>query len=509
MRKTREILRLKWELDRSHREVARSLGVSVGQVSETVKRARIAALTPAEVEAMSDQRLEQRLYGVPARSVQRPPPDCLRIHTELRRKGVTLELLHLEYLEQHPGGLAYSRFCEIYREWRKKLSPTMRQVHRAGEKMFVDYSGMRPSWIDRATGCRVEGELFVAVLGASSYTFAEVTESQRGPEFVQSHVNAFAFFDGVTEVIVPDQLLSGVQHRCRYEPEVQRTYGDLARHYDTVVIPARPGKSRDKAKVEVAVQVAERWILARLRNRTFFSCRETAAAVADLLDPLNTKVMKVYGQSRRDLYETLDRPALKPLPAEPFAWSEWKVARVNIDYHVEFDHHYYSVPFALCHEEVDLRVTARTVEVFFRRQRVASHARSYQRARHTTLPDHMPASHRGHLEWTPSRLVAWAATIGPGAKALVETILDDRPHPEQGYRSCLGLLRLANRYTATRLERACLRALQGGARSYKHVKAILEKGLDSEPLFEAPAAEPAPPVLHENIRGGKYYGEEV
>jgi transposase len=413
MRHVREILRQKWCLGRSHREVAASLGVSVGVVSGTLTRAQEAGLGWAWVEGRSEVELEAKLYhATRGPDACRPLPDFARVHTERQRPGVTLELLHLEYLEQHPDGYRYSQFCEYYRRWCRKKRLSMRQIHRAGERMFVDYSGKKPVIVDRRTGEVEEVELFVAVLGASSYTYAEATRSQKSADWIASHTRAVEYFGGVAELVVPDQLKSGVTRPCRYEPGLQRTYGEWAEHYGTVVLPARPRKPRDKAKVEAAVQVAQRWILARLRNETFFSLGELNRRIRELLAELNGRVMRTFGQSRRERFEALDRPALRPLPDARFAWADWKKARVNIDYHVELDRHYYSVPYALVHEAVEIRATAATVEVFHRGERVASHARSYRPGQHTTDPAHMPKSHQKHLEWTPSRLSHLAQTTG-------------------------------------------------------------------------------------------------
>lgn len=509
MRKVREILRLKWVGGYSHREVARSLGVSAGKVAETVSRARALEMTWEAVEGLGEDELERRLYGPRlGPGVRRPPPDCSWVHTELRRPGVTLELLHLEYLERHREGYRYSRFCELYHRWVRRQGVTMRQVHRAGEKCFVDYSGKKVPLVDPGTGEVREAELFVAALGASSLTYAEASWTQRSADWIQSHTRALEYFGGVPRAVVPDQLRSGVSAPCRYEPGVQRTYEEWAAHYGTVVLPARPYRARDKAKVEAAVQVAQRWILARLRHETFFSLAALNERIGELLEDLNGRRMRAYGASRRELFERMERAALQPLPPARFAYAEWKRVRVNIDYHVEVDRHYYSVPFALVHEEAEARVTATTVEVFHRGQRVASHARSYEPGRHTTVPEHMPRAHRAHLEWTPTRLVHWAQTVGEKTAALVEAILRDRPHPEQGYRSCLGILRLARSYGAARLEAACARALLAGARSYHHVDSILKNGLD-----RLPAPGTAPParqglLFHENVRGRDYYTPE-
>lgn len=504
MRNTREILRQKWTLGRSHREVSRSVGVSIGAVSAAIARAIAAGLDWPTVQTLTEDALEAKLYPSVAAASDRPIPDCAYIHAERRRPGVTLELLHHEYLEKHQNGYRYTQFCERYREWLDKRRLTMRQEHRAGEKLFVDYSGKKPHVVDPKTGEIIEVELFVAVLGASNYTFAEATLTQRGSDFIASHVRALAFLGGVPAALVPDQLKSGVIVPCRYEPGIQRTYEDLAQHYGTAVLPARPGHPRDKAKVEVGVLVTQRWILARLRHETFFSLGALNERIADLLEELNDRRMRVYGASRRELFERIDRPALKPLPAEPFAYSEWRKARLNIDYHAEVDHHFYSAPHALVHEELEARLTATTVELFHKGVRVTSHLRSYQRGRHTTIDEHMPKAHRAHAEWSPSRILHWAGEIGPKTKALVETILTERRHPEQGYRSCLGILRLGKQYGKERLEAACARAFAVHARSYRHVESILKNNLDRIPAQAKPPAS-GPTAGHENIRGGDYY----
>jgi transposase len=507
MRKTREILRLKWELGRSHRDVAGSLGVGLGTVSLALERAMAAGLAWPAVEAMSETELDRQLYRRKELLLgDRPAPDFAYLHTELRRPSVTLELLHHEYLERHPDGYRYSQFCERYRRWVGTQRRSMRQVHRAGEKLFVDYAGKHPGVIEPETGEIRQAQLFVAALGASSFTFAEATWTQQSHDWIASHMRAFEYLGGVPGAVVPDQLRTGVSVPCRYEPGIQRTYQELAEHYGTVILPARPAQPRDKPKVEVAVQVAERWILARLRNQSFFSLSELNGRIAELLEELNDRPMRVYGTSRRELFERFDKPALRPLPDKRYLYGEWKSARVSIDYHVEVDHHYYSVPHQLVGEKLEVRLTATTVEVFQRGVRVASHARSYRRGMHTTVAEHMPAAHRAHSEWSPSRLVRWGQTVGPKTAALVEAILSDRPHPEQGYRSCLGILRLERRYGRERLEAACARALSAGARSYRHVDSILKHGLDRQPPQEPSAAgEPRQLLLHDNVRGGRYY----
>jgi transposase len=504
MRKTREILRQKWALKRTHREVALSLGVSAGAVGGAVLRAQAAGLDWAAAEGLTEEALDRRLYGQRvAAGGKRPLPDPVWIHEERKRAGVTLELLHMEYREQQPDGYGYTQFCDHYRKWLVKHRLSMRQVHRGGEKLFIDYSGKKPHIVDRLTGEVREVELFVSVLGASSFTYVEASLSQRVSDFIASHGRAFEYYGGVAAALVPDQLKSAVTEPGRYEPGVQRTYAEMARHYGTVVLPARPASPKDKAKVEVAVQVAQRWILARLRNQTFFSLDELNQRIWELLEELNDRVMKVYGASRRQLFERHDKPALRPLPTERFVYGEWKRVRVNVDYHVEVGRHYYSVPHELIHEELEARLTAATVEIFRRGERVASHPRNDARGHHTTIAEHMPKSHQKHLEWTPSRLVQWASTMGPQTQALVEAILAERPHPEQGYRSCLGIFRLGKQYGQERLEAACERACTVRARSYRHVEAILKNGLDKQPLPQS--ATDLAPVQHENLRGSDYY----
>ncbi len=507
MREIREVLRQRWTLQRSYEQIARSVRTSLGGAWGVVQRAEREGLDWAAVEQLDDETLERRLYPSSAASSRnlKPQPDCAWIDTERRKPGVTLELLHVEYLSRNPGGYQYTQFCEIYRRWLGRNKLSMCQVHRAGEKTFVDYSGKKPHIIDPLTGQVIEVELFVGALGASSYTFAEATLTQRGPDWIASHIRLFSFLDGVTGAIVSDQLRSGVCVPCRYEPGIQRTYEDLARHYGTVILPARPRRPRDKAKVEVAVQVVQRWILARIRNETFFSLAALNERIAELLDDLNNRVMRRYGESRRQLFERLDKPALKPLPSTPFVYGEWKVnLGVNIDYHVQIDHRYYSVPFGLRTERVEAWISASTVEIFHKSRRVASHRRCSHQGGYTTDPSHMPSSHRAHLEWSPSRFIRWGAQIGPQTEKLVTAILSERPHPEQGYRSCLGILRLAKQYNPERLEAASSRAMAVGARSYRHVESILKHGLDRTPLPQA--CEPDRPALvHENVRGPDYY----
>jgi transposase len=502
MRNSREICRQKWLLGRAHRAIAESVGVSLGAVSLALRRASAAGLTWESLQGIDDEELERRLYPHAAAEAERPEPDCVWVHRERHRPGVTLELLHHEYLERHPTGLRYTAFCERYREWLGRRGLVMRQVHEAGDKAFVDYSGKRPRIVDAATGEVIDVELFVAVLGASNLTYAEASYTQRGPDWIASHVRALEYFQGVPAALVPDQLKSGVTRACLYEPEAQRTYEELAEHYGTTVLPARPAHPRDKAKVEVAVQIAQRWLLARIRDEVFHSLGALNARLWELLVDLNARVMRRYGKSRRELFEQMERAALRPLPATRFEYVEWLKARVNIDYHVAVEGHLYSVPYRLVHEQVEARVGAEVVEILHGRARVAAHRRSYVKGGFTTQAEHMPSAHRAHAEWTPSRILAWAGKVGAATRDLCEAILADRPHPEQGFRSCLGILRLGKRYGEVRLDAACNRALRVRARSYRHVESILKHGLDR---VATPEEQTTLSLTHENVRGRDYY----
>ena len=503
MRKSREILRLKWVLGRSHREVERACSVGLGTVSETVGRARVAALDWAAVERLTDDELEARLYPKLPTGTARARPDPVYLHTELHRPGVTLRLLHVEYLEQHPDGYGYTQFCEHYRLWIGRRRLSMRQVHRGGEKLYVDYAGKKPAIVDPKTGECQEVELFLGVLGASNYTFAEATLTQRVHDWIASHTRCLQRLGGVPGAIVPDQLKSGVTRACRYEPGIQRVYEELAQHYGTVILPARPAHPRDKAKVEVGVQIAERWILARLRNRRFFSLHELNAAIRQTVADLNAKIMCKLGVSRDELFAEIDRPALKALPTAPYQYAEWKKCRVAPDYHVEIADHYYSVPSRLIRQQLEARVTDTTIEILYKGVRVASHVRSQARRRHTTIPEHMPSAHRRYAEWTPARMRREAAKIGPATIALVDAIMKAKPHPEQGFRACMGILRLARSYGSARIEAACRRGNDIGATTYGSIKSILQHGLDRAYANDKPPD--APPIQHRNIRGTGYY----
>jgi len=434
---------------------------------------------------------------VPGEAQPRALPDWPQVHAELRKRNVTLKLLWTEYNQVHPDGFKYSQYCERYRHWAAKLNPPMRLVHKAGEKLFVDYTGDTVPLVDPHTGEITQAEIFVAVLGASNYTYAEAQLSQELEHWIGGHVRALAFMDGVPLVVVPDNLKSGVTHPSRYEPDLNPTYQELARHYGFVVIPARVRRPRDKAKVEAGVQVVERWILARLRHQTFFDLASLNQTIGQLRDEINQRPMVHLEKSRQELFVAVDQPALHPLPPTPYEFARLKTCRVSIDYHVEYLKHYYSVPYTLIHEEVTLRATERTVEILHKNRAIATHPRSDVPGRYTTQPTHMPVRHQKALEWSPERFVRWAEDLGPATTQVIQAVLAGREHPEQAYRSCLGILSLARRFDKAPLENACQQALAAQLQiSYREIKRLLEsRGADPSDALPA----------HDNLRGAAYY----
>jgi transposase len=505
MRKIREILRLRFDCKLTFGQIATSCGIGRTTVSDYLKRFEACPLRWPLCSDVDDTQLEQLLFP----SVQlihcpdRAGIDWQYIHRELRRKSVTLMLLWQEYKTSNPDGYQYSQFCHLYRQWVGRLDPVMRQVHRAGEKLFVDYAGQSVDIYERSSKQLREAQVFIAVLGASNYTYAEATWTQTLPDWIASHCRAYEYIGGVPEVTVPDNLKSAVKDPCFYEPDINPTYLDMARHYGTAIIPARIAKPRDKAKVEAGVQIVERWVLARLRNQQFFSLHQLNEAIRKLLLELNKKPFQKLPGSRQTTFLAVDKPALKPLPQTPYEFAEWTKARVNVDYHIEVHRHYYSVPHQLIKKQIDVRITSSTIECLYKNKRVASHIRSYQPGRHTTVKEHMPSSHQKMADWTPDRFIRWSQKIGPQTSQLIMSVLSSRPHPQQGFRTALGILRLAKSYGDHRLEAACKRALMIGSISYRSVASILKHRLDQQPLGESQKDNPA--IMHTNVRGSQYY----
>lgn len=507
MRRIKEVLRLASLGGMSEREIARATNMKKSTVRDYLLRAQQVGLSWEQAAPQEDSVLEKLLFPS---SIQtkgtKALPDWGYVHRELRKKGVTLELLWEEYRTDHPAGYGYSRFCELYQIAAPSFDLSMRQIHRAGEKLFVDYSGQTIPIVDHLTGEIRQAQIFVAVLGASNYTFAEATWTQQLPDWIASHVRAFRYFGGVPELLVPDNLKSGVTKASYYDPEINPTYQGLAAHYGVAVLPTRAAHPKDKAKVEVGVQVVQRWILARLRKRTFFSLGEANTAINELLGLLNTRNFRKLPGCRQTLFEQLEKPALRPLPTTPYEYAEWKKATVGFDYHVEVKNHYYSVPYQLVKQELNIRFTATVVEIFKSGKRVAVHPRKTQGNAYSTASEHMPSTHRAYAEWTPSRVLNWAAKTGADVALFIQHLMKAKAHPEQGFRAAMGIIRLEKKVGKDRLNAACQRALAIGGESFRCVSNILEHGLDRQPL---PQEETATlPQNHENIRGGSFYKEE-
>lgn len=502
MRKISEMLRQRHELKRSYRDIGQSLNISIGTISDYLSRAKAAGLS-WPLPPLSEEELYAKLFLPAISTVKKVAPDWEWAHRELRKKGVTLLLLWREYREINPDGFGYTNFCNNYRAYAKQLSPVMRQVHKAGEKIFVDYSGMKQPWIDIRTGEIQEAEIFVGSLGSSQFTFAEATKTQSLPDWIQSHIHMFEEFGGVSVMVVPDNLKSCTTKTHQYDPDINANYQHFSEHYGFAIVPARVAEPKDKAKVENAVGCVERQILAPLRHITFTSIGEINAAIKPKLAIFNSQSFQKMKTSRRELFESLDKPALKPLPPERYQYADWRKAKINIDYHFSYEEHYYSVPYRYIHYAVQIRASGKTVECFYEEKRIAVHERSYLRYQYSTLEAHMPPAHRAHAEWTPERMKRWANKIGPETARFIDHMIASRAFPEQAFRACLGLLRLGKKFGEERLEKACVIALAAGATKYQQVESILKNKLDAIPLFQEEAA----PIVssHENIRGPIYY----
>ena len=506
MRKIREIIRLRMDCKCSYAEISRSVLLGRSTVAECALRFEASGLSWPLPEALTDSDLEHILYGKPGnQAATRPLPDFGEVHVELRKKGVTQQLLWAEYRQQNPDGYGYTYFCNLYKKWKSSADIVFRNEHLAGEKCFIDYAGQTVPIHDAKTGAVNHAQIFVAVLGASSYTYAEATWSQTLPDWISSHNRAFKFFGGVSEIWVPDNLKSAVTKPCRYDPVINPTYYEMARHFGAAVIPARARKPRDKAKAEAAVLLVERWILAALRKHKFFSLEELNRAISGLLEKLNNKPFKKLPGSRRSTFESLEKPALKPLPSASYEISQYKDAKVNINYHVALEDHYYSVPYQLVQKTVTIRYTTNIVEILFNNKRVASHQRKQKKYAYTTLTEHMPPKHAEHAKWTPERMGQWAGEAGPATKSVAEKMMTERAHPQQGFNTVLGLIRLGDKFGKDRLENACMKALHIKSSSLKTIKSILATGMDKVPINQVNEKKEEKPINHENIRGASYF----
>jgi transposase len=506
MKEIRRVIELHVKNGLSVRQIAKATGVSRTTVSEYIQYYRASDKTLEEIVAMSDNDLCSILYKKrkkSTRSKDTSQPNYAYIHTELRRRGVTRQLLWEEYRQQHPDGLGYSQFCQLYKEYKKSITVTMRQVHKAGEKLFIDYSGDTVPYVDSVSGETRQAEVFVAVLGASSYTFAEASADQKKFSFINSHIHAFTYFGGVPKLLIPDNLKSAVSKADFYEATLNDSYDDMASYYGTYILPARPYKPKDKGKAEVAVLLVQRWILARLRNHHFIGLESLNDAIGELLELLNNKVMRDFGKSRRQLFEELDKPALQALPPMPYLYREYKVCRVNLDYHIQLEGALYSVPYQLAHKEVGVYYNADSVEIYFENKRVAVHPRLKKKGAIHTEKSHMASSHRAYAEWTPQRIINWGRSLSPATGELLETILAERRHPELGFRTCLGIIREAKAIKDPELiEQVARYMLKLGSFKVKFFKNIVKNKsyLQAEAQLSIPL-----PEKHDNIRGASHY----
>jgi len=504
VRKIKETIRLH-EAGFSKKQIERLTLVTRKTVRKYIEKSESAGLTYSDMEKMSSKQLYAALYPVKEEDEfkSKPPPDWQKIYVEMRKKHMTLMRLWEEYIDIYPEGYRYSQFCLHYSRWRKRLDMSMRQDHKAGEKLFVDFAGQTVPIKNPATGEIKQAQIFCAALGASNYTYAEATWTQSLPDWIQCHVNAFEYIGGVTELVVSDNLKAGVDKACRYEPDLNLTYHDFSLHYGVAIMPTRVRKPKDKAKVENAVLLAERWILAALRNHTFFSLAELNARIRELLERLNSKPFQKLEGSRKSHFEAIDKPVLRPLPRMSYEFAEWKHATVNIDYHIEVDSHYYSVPYRYRGEKMEVRTASKTVAVYKDGFRIYAHIRSHLKGRYTTVLEHLPKTHREYKQWTPSKIISWAKSIGKNTGLIVEQIIERKQHPALGFRSALGIIRLEKTYGKARVEAAALRAMHFSAYSYQSVKSILKKGLDKQSLEKEPEAIIS--QNHANVRGAAYY----
>ncbi len=511
MRKILEILRLHYDCKLTHRQIATSCSVSRATVGDYIHRAVAAGLGWPPPAGCDDSQLEKVLFpthaGRPALEVA--APDFALLHEKLKQKGMTLVLLWEQYKADNPDGYGYSRFCELYRNWEKKVDVVMRQSHRAGEKLFSDFAGSTLSVTNPHTGEVVQAHIFVAALGASGLAYVEAFRSENSESWCMGHANAFRYIGGVSEIIVPDNPKAVIDRPSQYEPDVHMDFQHMASFFGAAVIPARVRKPRDKAKAEGSVRIATMWIIAVLRERTFFSLAELNDAIRALLEKFNNRPFKKMPGSRRSVFESIERTALKSLPPDPYEYTKIGYARAGLDYHINIDGYLYSVPYQHAKQKLEYRQTAKTLEVFFRGKRIASHLRLWIKGKPSTLKDHMPSHHRHyqeeHLEWTPEKLLQWAATIGPSTAEAAQAIMQSKQHTEQGFRACLGVIRMARTWGSTRVESACKRAVALNACSYKYIKLITEHGVNNSPsVLQPPTVAPA---VHDNVRGSEYYGQ--
>ena len=506
MLKIKEVLRYKYEAKLSARKISRALNVSHTVVNDYIKRFEALSFSYEILMELSDKEIVSKLFDVSSKPSKYPVPNWSKIHKDLRNKIVTLELLHEEYRKDYPDGhYGYTWFCNHYKAYAKKLSPSMRQIHKSGEKVFIDFSGVRQAIADPRTGEIVYAEIFVAVLGASGYPFVIAVPSQKKSDFIYAHNAMFKAFGGVPELLIPDNLKSAVTKADRYEPDLNPDYEKLAVHYGTAIMPARGYKPKDKGLVENGVKLMQRWLLARLRHTTFYSIAQLNNKINELMPLYRNKKMKRLGVSRQELFDTIDKPALNPLPVHEYEYKELKLLKVSIDYHIQLDHVLYSVPYQLIHKKVEVWFSTKMVSIYFEGKEVATHPRLYKRGAYSTQTAHMSSAHQKYLEWSPGRIMNWGLTIGKQTSKLLQTIMERKPHPEMGYRSCLGLMRTYEKYKEKEMSEEQLDEISAYALRYQKFRLKQIKELLKNPPKEEEDTAVSLLASHENVRGGSYY----
>ncbi len=509
MFKIKEILRLKCEAKLSNRKIARALNISHSVVNNYIKEFRDSAKKYEDISSLNDKEILALLKATNPKESKYLTPDFTTVHVQLRNKIMTLALLHEEYLENCPNkkGYGYTWFCTRYREYAKKVNPSMRLVHIAGEKIFVDFSGKTMPIVNPTNGVVVDAQIFVAVLPASGYPFVVAIASQKKRDFIEAHCDMYEFFVGVSELLVPDNLKSAVTRADRYEPEVNMDYAAMARYYGTAVMPTRGYKPQDKAKVEQAVKLVQRWILARLRNYTFYSMQELNTEIQRLLPLYLDKEIKHLSKTRRELFEELDKPALIPLPKKRYEHKEFKLLKVSKDYHIQLEHNFYSVPYQLIGKKVEVWFSSKTVSITHEGKEVALHPKMLHKGQYSTQTNHMASAHKKYLEWNPGKIMNWGLTVGTETSKLFKNIMDSRPHPEMGFRSCLGIISAYKKYQATGYTEEHLEIISTMAISKHHYKVAQVKDLlkSYKPTDINESASLMALTNHDNIRGADYF----
>jgi len=509
MLKIKEILRLKCEAKLSNRKIARALKISHSVVNEYIKEFKQTGKTYLDTLSLTDKEILSLFKSTRDTKSKYPLPNFVKVHKELRVPFVTLTLLHEEYINGCPDGKGYgfTWFCNQYKAYTKKINPSMHLVHKAGEKIFIDFSGKTVDIINPKNGTITKAELFIAVLPSSGFAFVKAIASQKKRDFIDAHADMFEYFGGVSQLLVPDNLKSGVNKADNYDPDINPDYAAMARHYGTAIMPTRPYKPKDKAHVELAVKLVQRWIIARLRHFSFYSIEELNSEIKRLMPLYHNKVMKHLGCSRRELFEELDKPSLLPLPNTRYEYKEFKLLKVSKDYHIQLEHNFYSVPYQLIGKKVEVWFSAKIVTITYEGKAVATHPKLLHKGQYSTKSEHMASSHKKYLEWSPGKIMNWGATIGSESAKLFKKIMDSRPHPEMGFRTCLGIINAYKKYQEKGYSEEHLEIISTIALSKHYYKVAQVKDLlkSYQPKDSDESASLVALSTHDNIRGAEYY----